>query len=150
MQLRRYTLPLHDPSPHANVTMRVIGDTSLDLPAVNDLFRGKPHRYVYGIGNYRPNDWWNTIVKVDTVTGKTRTWLQPNHWPSEPVFVPRPGGAAEDDGCVLSIVLNGDTRKSYLLVLNATDWTELAEAHAPIRLPFTSHGFFNAGPCLNP
>lgn len=32
-------------------------------------------------------------------------WEQPGFYPSEPIFVPSPGAAEEDDGVILSVVI---------------------------------------------
>ena len=48
------------------------------------------------------------ITKLNLATGGVEaTWAPPDHFPCEPIFVPRPGGTAEDDGVVLSVVLLG-------------------------------------------
>jgi carotenoid cleavage dioxygenase-like enzyme len=41
---------------------------------------------------------------------------------------------------VSSIVLNGETATSYLLVLNAKDMSEAARAQVPHHVPFGFHG----------
>ena len=68
----------------------------------------------------------------------------PEHWPSEPAFVPRPGGTAEDDGLVLSLMLDGVKGVSYVLVMDAADLSTLATVDLPESLPFPSHGFFDS------
>lgn len=53
--------------------------------------------------------WFSAIVKLDVASGRAvAAWEPPNHFPGEPIFVPRPGSTAEDDGAVLSVVLNGE------------------------------------------
>ena len=55
------------------------------------------------------------------------------------------GGAgrdAEDDGVVLSVVLDAAAERSFLLVLDARSFEELARAEAPHRIPFGFHGDF--------
>jgi hypothetical protein len=37
----------------------------------------------------------------------------------EPIFVPRPGGVAEDDGWVLALVFDGALERSQLVILDA-------------------------------
>ena len=52
--------------------------------------------------------WFTGISKANLTTGAVEaTWAPANHFPCEPIFVPRPGGTAEDDGVILSIVLCG-------------------------------------------
>ncbi len=72
--------------------------------------------------------------------GETRVWREPGSFPGEPVFVPRPGGKAEDDGAVLSVVLDGRTARSFLLVLDAKTFSELGRAAVPHHIPFGFHG----------
>jgi beta,beta-carotene 9',10'-dioxygenase len=56
------------------------------------------------------------------------------------VFVRRPDGSAEDDGVVLSVVLDSSAGRSFLLVLDAGSFEELARAEAPHHIPFGFHG----------
>ena len=52
--------------------------------------------------------WFTGISKANLTTGAVEaTWAPAGHFPCEPIFVPRPGGTAEDDGVILSIVLSG-------------------------------------------
>ncbi|KAI6119973.1 carotenoid oxygenase [Pisolithus croceorrhizus] len=50
------------------------------------------------------------------------------HSPGEAIFVPNPNGAAEDDGVLPSVVLDGCAEKSYLLVLDAKTMKEAVRA----------------------
>ena len=43
-------------------------------------------------------------MKVDANTKKYVEWMEDRCYPSEPVFVPKPGGVAEDDGMLLDYV----------------------------------------------
>ena len=51
-----------------------------------------------------------------------------------------PDAAAEDDGVLLSVVLEPDRNASSLLVLDASDLGELARAGVPHHIPFGFHG----------
>lgn len=51
--------------------------------------------------------------------------------PGEPVFVPSPEHRGEDDGVCLSVVLDAARGTSFLLVLDAADFGELARAEVP-------------------
>lgn len=46
----------------------------------------------------------------------------------------------EDDGVLLSVVLDGGTGTSFLFVLNASSLEELARAEVPNHIPFGFHG----------
>jgi len=62
-----------------------------------------------------------------------------------PVLVAAPEGTREDDGVVLSVVLDPATGNSYLLVLDAESFQERARAEAPHAIPFGFHGQFFGG-----
>ena len=84
-------------------------------------------------------------MKIDVTDGSHVEWDEPHAWAGEPVFVPRPGAEAEDDGVVLSVVLDVAAGRSFLLVLDAASFTEIARAEAPHHIPFGFHGqFFSA------
>lgn len=71
-----------------------------------------------------------------------RFWKQDSHYLAEPFYVPRPSATAEDDGVLLTPVLDGARRASYLQVLNASTMTEMARVETPLVLPFSLHGQF--------
>lgn len=60
-----------------------------------------------------------------------QVWYQEGFYPSEPVFVPSPDAADEDDGVILSVVL---TPSQVLLLL--CFHLQLPAAHHLIRFPF--------------
>ena len=61
------------------------------------------------------------------------------------MFVARPDAEGEDDGVLLSVVLDADAGTSFLLVLDARDLSELARAEVPHHIPFGFHGQFARG-----
>ncbi|RZQ60517.1 carotenoid oxygenase family protein [Amycolatopsis suaedae] len=127
------------------VTGRRLTDETMELPRINYGTRnGADYRYAYGVGNrdQRGDDFLNQLVKLDVHTGVTSVWRQPGCYPGEPVFVPAPDPSAEDDGVLLSVVLDGARQRSFLLVLDAGSFTELARAEAPHAIPFGFHGMF--------
>lgn len=128
-----------------SVATRPLADVDLELPRINYRTRnGKPYRYVYG-GSTGDAAFLKRLVKVDTADGSHQVWDEPNAWAGEPVFVPRPDATAEDDGVVLSVVLDAGSGTSFLLVLDAASFTEIARAQAPHHVPFGFHGqFFSA------
>ena len=82
----------------------------------------------------------NQLVKLDTRRGEMTDWREDGSYPGEPIFVRRPHARSEDDGVLLSVVLDAKRRTSYLLVLDARDLTELARAAVPHHIPFGFHG----------
>jgi carotenoid cleavage dioxygenase-like enzyme len=61
------------------------------------------------------------------------------------VFVARPQAEREDDGVLLSVVLDAAAGTSFLLVLDAADLSERARAQVPYHIPFGFHGQFMRG-----
>jgi carotenoid cleavage dioxygenase-like enzyme len=85
----------------------------------------------------------DNITKIELgPEGRTqiKVWYQNGCYPGEPVFVPRPGASAEDDGVLLSVVLDTASRRSFLLVLDAARLEERARATVPHHIPLGFHG----------
>ena len=141
-ELTRFRLRPSDTS----VTRRRLSDTELELPRINyGRCNERPYRYVWGNGD-GPSGWLERIVKVDTSDGSALSWEEHGCFPGEPVFVARPGASAlpdgEDDGVLLSVVLDSQRESSFLLVLDAANLDELARARVPHHIPFGFHGQF--------
>ncbi len=138
--LTRFHVPFAADAP---VTRRILADIPLELPRINyESHAGKPYRYVWGTGVQAKGDFLDSIVKIDAETGTVATWHAAGLYPGEPVFVPSPSAAAEDDGVLLSIVLDTGKDRSFLLALDAASLNELARATAPHAIPFHFHGNF--------
>ncbi|MGH7635777.1 MAG: carotenoid oxygenase family protein, partial [Gemmatimonadaceae bacterium] len=119
-----------------------LADTDIELPRINyGRCNERPYRYVWGIGSAQ-HGWLERILKVDTHDGSTRSWSDADCYAGEPVFVARPGAEREDDGVLLSVVLDARASSSFLLVLDAADLSELARVLAPHHIPFGFHGQF--------
>jgi beta,beta-carotene 9',10'-dioxygenase len=119
-----------------------LADEPIELPRINyGRCNERPYRYVWGVGD-GPGGWLEQVLKIDTTDGAALSWSQPSCYPGEPVFVARPGAEREDDGALLSVVLDAHAGTSFLLVLDAADLSELARASAPHHIPFGFHGQF--------
>lgn len=100
------------------------------------------HLFFSCAGPYEHGHFLDQLVKLDTVTKLKKTWHESGCFPSEPVFIERPGAKDEDDGVIVSGVVGTGGRKSFLLVLDAASFEELARAVIPSRLPQSLHGNF--------
>ena len=58
------------------------------------------------------------------------------------MFVAAPAARGEGEGLLLSLVLDGQRDRSFLLVLDAIRMTEIARAECPHPIPFGFHGNF--------
>lgn len=114
-------------------------------------------------GENRGYGWLDRLVKADLETGESKVWREEGTYPGEPVFVERPGAAgredhgkaegdakgnaegnAEGDGVVLSVVLDPEKGRSFLLVLDAESFEEVGRAEAPHHIPHGFHGSYLA------
>jgi carotenoid cleavage dioxygenase-like enzyme len=139
--LTRFRVPLNG----GTGTREILAPASIELPRINYETRaGKPYRYVWGTGVETEGDFLDSIVKIDLDSRTLARWYEKDHYPGEPVFVPAPGAKVEDEGVLLSIVLDIDKDRSSLLVLDATNLKELARAEAPHTIPFHFHGNYFA------
>ena len=119
---------------------------TIELPRVAARYEAADYRYVYGVDTEGTYGMSNRLVKLDLGGRNTVAWTAPHAYPGEPVFVERPGGTDEDDGVVLSVVLDAEAAASYLVALDARDFTELARVHVPHHIPFGFHGTFRSQP----
>ncbi len=139
-KLTRFRLRPSDRS----VAREQLADEDIELPRINyGRCNERPYRYVWGVSS-GPAGWLERIVKIDVGTRTTQSWSEPDCYPGEPVFVapPRTDSDSEDDGVLLSVVLDASAGSSFLLVLDAGDLSELARAQAPHHIPFGFHGQF--------
>lgn len=140
-----------------DVRVTPLSDTPLELPSIAyRQVNGRRYRLVYGVGSADPDgrDFFDQLCQLDVTTGRTRTWRAAGAYPSEPVFVPSPTAVAEgdgvspagveDDGVVLSVVLDAPNHASFLLVLDAHSFAEVARVEVPHAVPFGLHGRFHS------
>jgi len=139
----RYKLPMNEPG--AVVEGTEISSFPAELPTINyDTYNTQPYRYFYAISVSSLNvDFFDQLIKVDAQMGTTTVWTQPNTYPGEPIFVAAPDAQAEGDGVVLSVVLDPSASGSFLLILNATTFTEIGRANTPNYAPFGFHGMYS-------
>lgn len=141
-KLRRYHLPLKG----KRAEYEMISEACMELPVFDykNYVLNKDYRYVYavGINPQQRKGFYNQIVKVDILKRKDTSWYEQDSYPGEPIFVPRPGGEGEDDGVLLSVVLNAVKGNSFLLVLDAQNLTQIARAEIPHAVLFGYHGAY--------
>ena len=142
-KLKRYRLDLNS---NDKIKEKVLSDECIEMPRFDfDRFNmNENYRFVYGIGvnkNHRKG-FYNQIVKIDIQNGTSKNWFKENCYPSEPVFIPKPDAKTEDDGIILTIVLDAEKGNSYLLILHANDFEEIgrAEVEQPILIGY--HGAY--------
>ncbi|KAK7935608.1 torulene oxygenase [Apiospora marii] len=136
----------HSKLPSPAVVLKAAAAHIGDLPTINPTFACRKHRYTFGLAGRGLSTLFDGIIKVDCETRDVLIWSAPRgHTPSEAIFVPRPSEengkpAEEDGGVLLSVVLDGVNKTSYLLCLDAKTMTELGRAECDFAVAFTLHG----------
>lgn len=140
--LRRYRLPLQG----KEVTYEVISDECMELPNFDyrrfNMKDGYGYVYAVSIDKQHRQGFYNQLLKVDVETGQTWTWSEEDCYPGEPIFVGAPDRAAQDDGVILSVVLDSAKGNSFLLVLDARSFSEMGRAEIPHNILFGYHGAY--------
>lgn len=136
-ELRRYRLPLDGATP----TYDHLAD-EVEMPRFAPDVHTRAYEHVYAQSTEMEGG--NALVRVDVSDdggdpGVAERWEARGVYSGEPVFVPRPDGTEEADGVVLSLCLDADTERSFLLVCDG-ELTELARAPLPHAVPFGFHG----------
>ncbi|CAO3598173.1 unnamed protein product [Absidia cylindrospora] len=117
----------------------------LELPTLHPSYKMKKYTYLYGLGVNGEQDranYWNSIVKLNVNTRtQVAQWHDLGCYPSEAIFIPREGDDAtdikEDDGVLVSVVLDVIRHMSFVLVLNAGTLEEIARADVGMVIPLS-------------
>jgi len=118
MQLVRYEVDVST----KEWTKTILCKRHLGFASVNPVVIGRKHRFVFcavghcdaGIGPTAG------VAKIDTDSGAVDAWVPgPAEFGAQPIFVPRAGSSGEDDGYILSVVLDGKSLRSDVIILDA-------------------------------
>jgi carotenoid cleavage dioxygenase len=121
-----------------------LDDQNAEFPSIDARRTGVPTRYAYlpHIAEGVPTLLFDSIIKYDTLTGKTETHaFGAGRYCSESPFAPRAGGVAEDDGFVVCFVHDEGGGASEAHVLDARNFSAdpLAIVSLPQRVPVGFH-----------
>ena len=138
-ELRRYHVPLGG----GDALEERLVEEPMELPRIDYRARnGRHYRYAYAAGLSDGAGFADQLVKAEVESGSISVWREQNCYPGEPVFIPSPDQTGEDDGVILSVVLDASLESSFLVVLDASTFEERARAHAPLPIPFGFHGSY--------
>jgi beta,beta-carotene 9',10'-dioxygenase len=139
-ELRRYRFA----GAGGTATFERIGEAPLELPRIAfGAAAGRRYRYAYGVSS-AGDGFPDRVLKVDVERGASSPWAEEGTFTGEPVFVARPRAEREDDGVVLSLILDPVRARSILIVLDGASFTERARVILPHVVPFGFHGQFFA------
>jgi len=112
---------------------------AFDFPTINEAYRGKEYCIIYGWSAFDYSRM--ALVKKNTCDAtKDMVIYIENHYSSEMFFLGNPGGTEEDDGVLVTIVFDGELKKSYLMILDARSFTILDKSYLPQNIPWSAHG----------
>jgi len=143
--LHRMTIDLGS----ANLDDGRVSDLGVEFPRVNDALDTLPTRFVFLptlTDTLRvadpPSATFNTIARVDVDTGDVVLHDFGNRLVGEPVFIPRPRSADEDDGYLAIFVFDPERRSSDFVLLDAARVGDepVAVLRLPQRVPQGLHG----------
>ncbi|RMZ82038.1 hypothetical protein DV736_g6645, partial [Chaetothyriales sp. CBS 134916] len=136
----------------AALDLDILGPHAGDLPTINNLYIFRRNRYVFCLLNQGLSTLFDSIAKINTETKEVLYWSGGfGHSPGEAIFVARPplegkdGEPEEDDGVLLSVVLDGIRGTSYLVCLDAKTMTETGRAECQFAVGFGFHGLHLKG-----
>lgn len=127
-------------SPH--IEKETLLDFAVEFPRINEAWDGKDNQFLYLID---PKDWEEegaAIYKFDLKSKKLSEWKEKGCFPGEAIFVAHPSGNKEDEGVILSVIFDKINHTSFLLVLEAETFKEIARAKTPHFIPIGLHGQF--------
>lgn len=119
----------------------------VEFPAVSPRVFGQRHRFVYCGAARHPtrNQPLQGVLKTDMDSGEQFLFRQPSHkFQQEPIFVPRAGGAEEDDGWVIAVVHDGKRSISEVQVFDAKAVQDgpVATVNLGMLVPYGLHSTF--------
>lgn len=138
--LRRYRMNLRT----KQISSTTVSDACIELPRIDyNRYNTKgDYQYTYGISLHpeHPVGIYNCLVKINSKTGASTYWYSEGCHPGEPCFIPSPGSKNDEDGVLLSIVLDTKKGNSFLMLLDAGKMQEIARATVPEPVVFGFHG----------
>ncbi|KAI1204417.1 carotenoid oxygenase [Annulohypoxylon truncatum] len=117
-----------------------------ELPTINPAYATKKYRFMYTTVSRGFSTLFDCIVKTNLDTREALYWEgKKGDTPGEAIFIQRPRSyekeeVAEDDGMLLSVVLDGHGKKSYLVCLDARNMLELGRAECDFAIAIGFHG----------
>jgi carotenoid cleavage dioxygenase len=124
------------------ISETIIDDRGNEFPRINGRFSGQAYRYIY-TAHWGQNVAFGPAMKHDLERMTTEVHdFGPDRMTAEPVFVRKPGAAAEDEGWILAYVYDASRNRSDVVILDAQDFTSepIATIRLPVRVPFGFHG----------
>eukprot|EP01035_Chromulina_nebulosa_P019314 gene19314-25177_t len=156
-KLMRYTLQSNVNNKTWNYKREQLTNYINDFASVNPDYVGQKHRYVYSQAS---PDFYTScplkgLLKVDIETRTDQAWFgEIYEFLGEPLFIKKKNQeqADEDDGYIISILLNTKDMISEFVIFDAKDITKgpISRTKLPVTIPFGLHGSFAPGLTFDP
>ncbi len=125
-----------------------LDDHEGEFPRVDERLVGRKHRFGYFAsvgpeGSTTPLPEFTAIAKIDADRGRVEVRAHgTGNGCSEPVFIPRRKGAAEDDGFVVYLAYDRERNASDFVIVDVRDFggEPIARVRLPHRVPYGFHG----------
>jgi len=143
--VKRFHIPLGS----GDIRIEVISDPTAktDFTKMNYNYHGEKHCFYWGVEWFgdKKSKAYMSIVKYELCGGQDivatkRSWHKDNWYPSEAIMINNPDtNAAEDDGVLTFIALEGASEQTYFITLNASTMEEISMAGPYAPVAFTTH-----------
>ena len=125
------------------ITKRRVDDHVAEFPKIDVRRTGQPFRYTY-LMRFAPQETlaFDGVIRHDLVTGDTVTHAWPDGWfGGETVFCPKAGRTGEDEGYLVTFVVNEASGESEVHVVDAAhlDAPPVCRLSVPVRVPTGYH-----------
>lgn len=123
-----------------------VTETESEFPTYNPAWTGRRNAVTYTACSVPngANSFFNGIARIPWDGDAQQLTLPPGTYGSEPVFAPRTGGTAEDDGYLLEVVYDAFKHRSELQIYRAQNLHDrVAVIPLTHHLPHQFHGHFN-------
>jgi len=126
-------------------TKRICCERHIGLTSVNPSVSGLQHRYVFcAVGHSETGAGpMAGLGKIDmhSSTNDVDCWVpKSTEFSCQPVFVPREGSVEEDDGYLLSVLFDGESQRTEVVVLDARCVSQGPVCRIPLKTALP-HGF---------
>jgi carotenoid cleavage dioxygenase len=106
-------------------TEKHLDERTLEFGMFNQRYAGKPYRYAYSTTSKPGWFLFNGFVKHDLETGESwEVMLPEGRYASEAPFVPRIGATDEDDGYLVSFIIDENTQTSECVLIDCKRFTD--------------------------
>ena len=135
----RFTIDLQE----QKISKEKLFDDFIELETINyKNYNEKEYQFTYGPSQLKTSKFFDRLIKMDVKNRKVKYWIEEHTFPGEPIFVANPNSKAEDDGVLLTVFLDGKSGNSFMHIMNAQSFTEIARINLPQHIPFGFHGQF--------